>query len=130
LGGFEIAPQKGRQSNLYIKADFQDAWSRYVAGETPSQTSTSSTSSTPLKNKGNSVEDRAPEKGASSTSSTLFAGHPEKPNDINAVEDVEDRHFGPAPSSTEKPNDINAVEDVELVEDNRGPAARTIRGAI
>ena len=130
LAGFEIAPQKGRQSSLYIKADFQDAWSRYVAGETPSQTSTSSTSSTPLKNKGNSVEDRAPEKGASSTSSTEFARSTGKPNNINAVEDVEDGYFRPAPSSTEKPNDINAVEDVELVELPEGADARTIRGVI
>ena len=131
LGGFEIAPQKGRQSNQYVRSDFEDAWSRYVVRAEPSpQTSTSSTSSTALKNKGNSVEDRAPEKGPSSTSSTVFASSTEKPNNINAVEDVEDSRFWPSPSSTEKPNNINAVEDVELVEDNRGPAAHTIRGVI
>jgi len=114
LGGFEIAPQPGRQNNFYVRSDFEDAWSRYVAGETPSGTSTTSTSSTPLKNKGNSVEDKT---GVEDPSST-------------GVEDVEDRSSTHAPSSTENSNDINAVEDVELVEVPGEGDARTIRGVI
>ncbi len=111
LGGFEIAPQKGRQSSLYVRSDFEDSWGRYAAGETPSQTSTSSTSSTPLKNKGNSVEDKTGVEDRSSTD----------------VEGVEDRSSTPAPSSTKKPNDINTVEDVEDVEVPGGGDTRTIR---
>ncbi len=114
LGGFEIAPQKGRQSNFYVRAGFEDAWSRYAGGEAPSETSTTPTSSTLLKSKGNFVEDKAGVEIASST----------------GVGVVEDSRSTPAPSSTENPNNFNAVEDVELVEDNGGPAARTIRGVI
>ncbi len=114
LRGFEIEPQKGRQSNFYVRADFEDAWSRYVEGDTPSESSTTSTSSTPLKDKGNSVEDKTGVELASST----------------VAEAVEDGSSTPPQSSTEKPNDPNAVEDVELVKLPGGPDAHTIRGMI
>jgi putative DNA primase/helicase len=113
-GGFGIAPQKGRQSSLYVKSDFEDAWSRYVPGEAPQVSSTTSTSSTPLKNKGNSVDDKTGVELASSTS----------------VEVVDDSRSTLAPSSTENPIDINTVEDVEVVELLGGSDARDIRGVL
>lgn len=114
LSAFEIEPHKGRQSNLYWRADFEDAWSRYAACQAPSETSTTSTSSTALKNKGDFVEDREGVEDASSTAS----------------ESVEDTSSTAPQSSTEKPNDFKGVEDAEVVELPEGGDARKIRVVI
>ena len=85
LKQFQIEVFKTTQANVYRKADFEDAWSRYEPYLPPAPTSPSSISSMPLKDNGfseslSSIEDECMEDEKS-----------KKFNDFNDMEDMEDR---------------------------------------